>query len=149
MSEMDCQTRPGIKIGQEAYYMQLYYFSRTGRSKKIAEELAGRFGVTARMIDDNREWGGKINYVKAGAMAMGGKTIPVTYERPGKADDIVVVFPLWAGAMPPGVKTFTEEVGREKITAVVTSLGSTLKNRDGFKNVIDLVGKEISAPEEL
>ena len=98
--------------------MQIYYFSRTGRSKKIAEELAGRFGVTARMIDDNREWGGKINYVKA-------------------------------GAMPPGVKTFTEEVGREKITAVVTSLGSTLKNRDGFKNVIDLVGKEISAPEEL
>ena len=118
MPEMDFQTRPGIKIGQEAYYMQIYYFSRTGRSKKIAEELAGRFGVTARMIDDNREWGGKINYVKA-------------------------------GAMPPGVKTFTEEVGRENITAVVTSLGSTLKNRDGFKNVIDLVGKEISAPEEL
>lgn len=129
--------------------MQIYYFSRTGRSEKIAEELMKRFGVTARRISDNKNWDGKINYMKAGAMAMSGKTIPVTYEKPEMTDDIVVVFPLWAGAMPPGVKTFAKEVGKEKITAVVTSLGSTLKNRDGFKKVIDLVGKEISAPEEL
>lgn len=129
--------------------MQIYYFSRTGRSKKIAEELANRLGVAARMIDDNKEWGGKINYMKAGAMAMSGKTIPVIYEKPEMTDDITLVFPLWAGAMPPGVKTFAQEVGQEKITAIVTSLGSTLKKRDGFKKVIDLVGKEISAPEGL
>lgn len=90
--------------------MQIYYFSRTGRSKKIAEELANRFDVTARKIDDSKNWDGKINYIKAGAMAMGGKTIPVTYVKPETTDDIIVVFPLWAGAMPPGVKTFVEEV---------------------------------------
>ena len=39
-----------------------------------------------------------------------GKTIPVTYVKPETTDDIIVVFPLWAGAMPPGVKTFVEEV---------------------------------------
>ena len=33
------------EIGQEAYYMQIYYFSRTGRSKKIAEELEKQFGI--------------------------------------------------------------------------------------------------------
>lgn len=113
------------------------------------EELAERYGVIARMIDDNKEWGGKINYVKAGAMALSEKTIPVTYVKPDLTDDITVVFPLWAGTMPPGVKTFAEEVGQEKITAIVTSLGSTLNNRNGFKKVIALVGKEISAPEEL
>jgi putative NADPH-quinone reductase len=129
--------------------MQIYYFSRTGRSKKIAEELADHFGVTARKIDDNKDWNGKINYMKAGAMAMNGKTIPVTYTKPEVTDDITVVFPLWAGTMPPGVKTFAEEIGYDKITAVVTSLGSTLKKRNEFKKVIDLVGKEISAPEEL
>lgn len=129
--------------------MQIYYFSRTGRSKKIAEELANHFEVTARIIDDDMNWDGKINYMKAGAMAMSGKTLPVKYVKPDMTDDIIVVFPLWAGAMPPGVKTFAEEVGQEKITAIVTSLGSTLKERDGFKKVIDLVGKEISAPETL
>lgn len=127
--------------------MQIYYFTRTGRSKKIAEELAARFGVSARAIDDHTDWSGKINYMKAGAMSMSGKAIPVTYEKPEATEDIVVVFPLWASAMPPGVKTFVEEVGKEKITAVVTSLGSTLKNKEGFKKVIDLIGKEITAPE--
>lgn len=102
-----------------------------------------------KMIDDSKNWNGKINYMKAGAMAMSEKNIPVTYLKPDMTDDITVVFPLWAGAMPPGVKTFAEEVGQDKITAVVTSLGSMLKKRNEFKKVIDLVGREISAPEEL
>ena len=49
--------------------------------------------------------------------------------------------------MPPGVKTFVDTVGKEKITAVVTSLGSTMKQRDGFKKIIDLVGEDITAPD--
>ncbi|MDD3416266.1 MAG: flavodoxin [Lachnospiraceae bacterium] len=129
--------------------MQIYYFSRTGRSKKIAEELAARHGIRARIIDDHKNWNGKINYVKAGAMAMSGKTIPVDYEKPDLSDEIVVVFPLWAGAMPPAAKTFVTEVGAERITAIVTSLGSTLAKRDGFKKIIDLAGKEVALPDNL
>ena len=49
--------------------------------------------------------------------------------------------------MPPGVKTFVDTVGKEKITAVVTSLGSTMKQRDEFKKIIDLVGEDITAPD--
>ena len=129
--------------------MQIYYFSRTGRSKKIAEDLAARYGTEVRQIDDHKDWSGKINYMKAGAMAMSGKKIPVSYEKPDTDDDIVVVFPLWAGAMPPAIGTFVEEVGGNHITAVVTSLGSTLNKRDVFRKVIDLVGNDIKAPDEL
>lgn len=130
--------------------MQIYYFSRTGRSKMVAEKLAQSYSVTAEAIDDHKDWTGKINYMKAGAMALSGKTVPVDYKKPDIADDIIVVFPLWAGAMPPAVKTFVEEVGQNRIIAVVTSLGSTLKKRDEFKKVYDLVGqKELTIPEEL
>lgn len=127
--------------------VQIYHFSRTGRSKAIAEQLASRFHTTARAIDDHRDWKGKVNYMRAGAMALSGKTIPVDYIEPDAADGIVLVFPLWAGTMPPGVRRFLEDVGRERVIAVVTSLGSTLKQRDGFKKVIDLVGKDITAPD--
>ena len=129
--------------------MQIYYFSRTGRSKEIAEQLASRCHVEPRIIDDHRNWDGKVNYMKAGAMALSGKKIPVSYLEPDRSEEIIVVFPLWAGTMPPGVKTFVETVGKEHITAVVTSLGSTMKQRDGFKKVIDLVGKNITAPEHV
>ncbi|MDY4971708.1 MAG: flavodoxin [Lachnospiraceae bacterium] len=129
--------------------MQIYYFSRTGRSKAIADQIASRYHTTARKIDDHKNWNGKLNYMKAGAMALSGKTIPADYIEPDMDDKIVVVFPLWAGTMPPGVRTFAEKVGKEKITAVITSLGSTIKQRDGFKKIIDLVGTEITAPDVL
>ena len=129
--------------------MQIYYFSRTGRSKAIAEQLAARYHATAKMIDDHKNWGGKVNYIRAGAMAPSGKAIPVDYTEPDIADSIAVVFPLWAGTMPPGVKKFVETVGKEHITAVITSLGSTMKQRDGFKKIIDLVGKNIAAPDVI
>ena len=32
--------------------MHVYYFTRTGRSKKIAEELAAKQGVSPRAIGD-------------------------------------------------------------------------------------------------
>ena len=129
--------------------MQIYYFSRSGRSKEIAEQLASRYHVKPRIIDDHKNWDGKVNYMKAGAMALGGKKIPVSYQEPDRSEEIIVVFPLWAGTLPPGVKTFVETVGKENITAIVTSLGSTMKQRDGFKKVIDLVGKNITAPDHI
>lgn len=129
--------------------MQIYYFSRTGRSRDIAMQLAQRYHTQARRIDDHKNWDGKVNYMKAGAMALSGKGIPADYIKPDMSDDIVVVFPLWAGTMPPGVKTFVEAVGKENITAIITSLGSTMKQRDGFKKIIDLVGKEITAPDHV
>lgn len=101
----------------------------------------------ARIIDDHKNWEGKVNYIKAGAMALSGKTVPVDYIEPDAADEIIVVFPLWAGTMPPGIRKFVETVGKENITAVITSLGSTMKQRDGFKKIIDLVGKDITAPD--
>ncbi len=129
--------------------MQIYYFSRTGRSKAVADQIASRYHTTARMIDDHRNWNGKVNYLKAGAMACSGKTIPADYIEPDMGDKIIVVFPLWAGTMPPGVRTFVQAVGKENITAVITSLGSRMKQRDGFKKIIDLVGKDITAPDTV
>lgn len=129
--------------------MQIYYFSRTGRSKAVAEQIASRYHTTARIIDDHRNWNGKVNYLKAGAMACSGKKIPADYIEPDMNDKIIVVFPLWAGTMPPGVRTFVQAVGKENITAIITSLGSRMKQRDGFKKIIDLVGKDITAPDTV
>lgn len=84
--------------------------------------------------------------------ALGGmrrKSLPAVYEKPGKGESVAVVFPIWAGGFPPAVRSFADEVGRKNIVAIPTSLGSRLTDREGFQTVIDLVGKEIAAPEEL
>lgn len=129
--------------------MQIYYFTRTNRSKQIAETLAARYGVTAQKIDDGKSWAGAIGFIKAGFMSVNKKEMPASYAQPDAHEPIILVFPVWADTFPPAVKTFIDTVGRSRITAVPTSLSSTIKDRAGFAKVIDLVGKEISAPEDL
>jgi hypothetical protein len=127
--------------------MQIYYFTRTGRSRQIAEALAQKQGATALPISDGKSWSGAWGYWKAGLAAMRGKKLPIVYAAPTQGNPVAVVFPVWAGKLPPAVKTFAQEVGRQRITAIPTSLGSALTDREGFAKVMDLIGKEIAPPE--
>ncbi len=127
--------------------MQVYYFTRTNRSKKIAEELAARYGATAQRIEDGRNWAGPLGFIKACVMSVRKKSLPARYPKPAADGPVMVVFPVWAGTFPPAVRGFIDTVGRARITAVPTSQGSTLEDRAGFAKVVDLVGKEISVPE--
>jgi len=129
--------------------MQIYYFTRTHRSEKIAQELADMHGVPANKIDDGRSWKGIFGFLRAGMLASQKKCVPVQYAPTNENDPIVVVFPLWASNMPPGVRAFVNEVGRKRIICVATSGGGKFADPDGFIRVIDLPGKDISAPTDL
>lgn len=127
--------------------MQIYYYTRTGRGKKIALELQEKYGYPINQITDDKKWDGALNYIKAGAMACQKKTVQASYKEPNKDQDIILLFPVWAGTFPPTVRSFLEKNSRENIIAIPSSLGTKFKDRDGFKDIYDLVGKEISAPD--
>lgn len=127
--------------------MQVYYFTRTGRSKKVAEELAERYETMAQEIADDVNWQGPIGYLKAGYEAFNKETRPARYNKPAADEELILVFPVWAGTFPPAVRGFLEREGRAKVICMPTSMGSKLKDRDGFIKVIDLVGKEITTPD--
>lgn len=115
----------------------------------MAEQLGVCYGVTPRSIEDGRDWGGPLGYIRAGFMAAKKKALPARYEKPAAEEPVALVFPVWAGNLPPVVRTFVQEVGKKNIICLPTSLGSTLQNREGFAKVIDLVGKEVAAPKQL
>ena len=129
--------------------MQVYYFTRTGRSKKIAEELAERYETKAQEIADDVNWQGAMGYLKAGYEAFKKETRPARYNKPTADEELILVFPVWAGTFPPAVRTFLEREGRAKVICMPTSIGSKLNDRDGFAKVIDLVGKEIETPTSI
>ncbi|HWP51511.1 MAG TPA: flavodoxin, partial [Clostridia bacterium] len=108
-----------------------------------------RYGVPAQKIEDGKNWAGATGFMKAGFMSVKKKGLPASYPEPAPEEPIILVFPVWADSFPPAVKTFIDAVGRARITAIPTSLSSTIKDRKGFAKVIDLVGKEISAPENI
>ncbi len=129
--------------------MKVYYFTRTGRSEKIAQDIAGANNTVANKITDDINWDGAANFIKGGYMSSKKQTVPIEFEMPAENDDIILVFPLWASQFPPSILSFIDKIGRERITVVVTSLATKLKDRDGFLKVYDVVGKEIEPPKEL
>lgn len=129
--------------------MQVYYFTRTHRSEKIARELADRYCVTANKIDDGKSWKGFFGFLRAGRMATKKMSLPAQYTTPKDGETILLSFPLWASNMPPAVRTFVNEVGRDRIICLPTSGGGTFADPKGFIRVIDLPGKNISAPKDL
>ena len=129
--------------------MQVYYFTRTGRSKQVAEELAERYETKAQEIADDVNWQGAMGYLKAGYESFRKETRPARYNKPTADEELILVFPVWAGTFPPAVRTFLEREGRAKVICMPTSIGSKLKDREGFIKVIDLVGKEIETPTSI
>ncbi len=123
--------------------MQIYYYTRTGRSERIAEKIAQKHGVEAKKIEDTEDWKGLYKFLKGGYMSAKKEKIVAKYEKPTDGDDIVLVFPIWAGSFPPTVRTFIDEVSRNRIVLIPTSLTSKLSDRDGFIRVTDLIGKNI------
>ena len=76
----------------------------------------------------------------------GNKSWQLRYKKPDDNEELILVFPVWASTLPPAVRTFLEKEGRARVICIPTSLGSKLKDRDGFAKIIDLVGKKITAP---
>jgi len=118
----------------------VYFYTRTGTSEKVAKEI----DLNALKITDDKNWSGAWGFVKASFSALMKKSVPVKYQKPKNSEEIILVMPLWAEGMPPAVRTFINEVGREKIKLVVTSKGSKLRDRAGFIKVVDLVGENLS-----
>ncbi len=124
--------------------LQIYYYTRTGRSKTVAEVIANKYYEGTNEITDSEKWNGPLGFLKGGAKAARKENISIMYPKINNEDDIVLVFPIWAGSFPPAVRTFLEENPcRDKMIIMPTSLGTKLKDREGFKQIIDLVGKDI------
>ena len=119
---------------------KVIYFTRTGTSRRVAEKIANKLSLEAMEITDNMNWKGIFGFIKGGYYASTNRDvkikIPINLD---DAEELIVVTPLWAGRVAPAISTFLETKELDKIHLVVTSGGSVLKNRLGYKSVIDIV----------
>lgn len=121
---------------------RVYFFTRTGDSERIAASVAAQTGGTCFPIRDGRSWKGPLGFLRGGYYASAKKSLPADYEKPQEGDTVYLCFPIWAGSFPPAVRTFVNEVGRERIIAVPTSMSSPLADPAGFVRVIGVIGAD-------
>jgi len=119
---------------------KVVYFTRTGNSKRVAEKIAAALSLETAEIKDNMNWKGILGFIRGGYYASKDKSVEIQLTRNvDDADELIVVSPIWAGKLVPAVRAFLKNRSLEKIHLVVTSGGSILNDRSGYKSVSDIV----------
>jgi flavodoxin len=94
----------------------IVYFSRSDRTRRLAEEIGGRLGSDIEEVTESKGRGGAIGWLKSG-MESTRKTLPKIHalERdPGAYDLVLIGTPIWASNMSSPIRAFITE-HKEKI----------------------------------
>lgn len=86
----------------------IVYYSRTGKTRSIAEKLAAHLGADLAEIADLKSRKGPLGFIGGGHDAFKKLTTeisPISY-LPENYDLIIVGTPVWADNMSPAVRTF-------------------------------------------
>lgn len=117
------------------------YFTRTGTSNRVAKKLADKLSCETIQITDNINWNGIVGFIKGGYYSLLNKEVDININgNIHTSAELILVCPLWFGKIVPATRTFLKKIPKNKIHLVVTSNGSTLNERLGFKSVSDIVG---------
>ena len=124
---------------------EVVYFTRSGNSKRVAEKISSKLRTDLVEIKDHMRWNGFIGYMKAGFYSTMDKKVQITLSEPLKDyDELIVVSPLWAGGLASATRSFLSTLPRGKVHLVVTSIGSMIKDRSGYKSVTDIIERSQS-----
>jgi flavodoxin len=106
------------------------YYSRTGNTEKIGNEIAKILKADTEQIIDKKDRSGSIGWVVAGKDGMGKKLtkIETVKKDPAKYDLVIVGTPVWVN-MTPAVRTYLRKFkGKFKLTAFYCTKGGSNAN---------------------
>lgn len=112
----------------------IIYFSRTGKTKDVATELASMIDAKIYEITDDKSWKGVFGYIKGGFYASTNKHVNITFDKKClEAEQYIVMSPLWAGGAAPAIRVFLNNYDNKKISLLLTNDGSDINK--AFENV--------------
>ena len=119
------------------------YFSRTGNSERIAEEIAKKTDSPLARITDNKNWKGLFGFIKGGFYAAKLKlTEPIVNPEVSwdEYEKIVIVSPVWANNVAPAVYSLLLKNNKimGKLVLVINNIASNTDN--AFKNIESKLG---------
>jgi flavodoxin len=128
--------------------MLLAYYTRSGTNEKIVNELQGKLNCDIEKIIDtvNREgaWGFFISGIQA-TFKRKSKIKPIEKD-PSSYDLVIIVSPIWAGVMPPPVRTYiSENKDSFKKIALLSVSGGGMKNKKAISDLESLACKKAVA----
>jgi flavodoxin len=89
----------------------LVYYSRTGTTRKVAEQIAAAVDAEIEEIVDMTSRKGPLGYLAAGRDASLKKitSIRAIEKKPSKYDMIIIGSPVWAWTLTPAIRSFVHQ----------------------------------------
>jgi flavodoxin len=119
------------------------FYSRTGTTKKVAEEISRLLGGDIEEIHDLKKRSGIIGFLKSARDARSRKltTLETVKNDPAIFDIVVIGTPIWAGTLSTPVRTYISQYkgGFRKVAFFCTAGGN---RGNPFDEVESLCGKK-------
>ena len=116
------------------------FYSRTGTTKKVGEEIAKQLGCGTEQILDVKERKGPLGYMRSGKEAMKkiAGDIREPKEDPSKYDLVIIGTPIWSWNVSSPVRAYLEKVkdGLTGVAFFATQGGSGAEN--AFKSMEEI-----------
>lgn len=101
------------------------FYSRTGNTKKVAEEIAKILNADIEEIIDKKDRKGIVGWLKSGRDATFKKSAEIEFvKNPIDYDLVIIGTPIWAFTMTPAIRTYLSENKFKKVAFFSTSGGS-------------------------
>jgi len=83
-------------------------YSRTGRTRRVGQEIAAALGAELEVIADRRSRRGLFGFLRSGCEALQAKTPAITPPQhdPRDYDLVVIGTPIWGGRMASPIRTY-------------------------------------------
>jgi menaquinone-dependent protoporphyrinogen IX oxidase len=106
----------------------IVFYSRTGCTRKVAEELAGKLGADMEELKETKDRSGAGGFLLAGRDAMlkrSSELLPTT-RNAADYDLVIAATPIWAATMCPAIRTWlTREAANLRSVAFIATQGGS------------------------
>jgi flavorubredoxin len=127
----------------------VFYYSLTGKTRKKCETIAKLIGADTYPIFEVKKRNIFGAYIFGSHSAMqhkGSEIMPITVDV-NQFDTIMIVSPIWAGAITPAINSLLRsiDIKGKNIVAAINSAGGSSLSSDGFKKEIEANGGNVVA----
>lgn len=116
------------------------YYSRTGKTRFVAETIASELGADLEEIVDQKKRGGSLGWLMAGkdASRKSLTEIEATKNLPANYDLIIIGTPIWAWNPTPAVRTYIKQnsLSSKKVALFYTSDGDIKQAAQKTKDLL-------------
>jgi len=97
------------------------YYSRTGNTEQVGKQIAEQLGLKENVIEEHKEWKGKLGILRASLASLFRRESEITVEEDVKDYDLAIIgTPVWAGHIPPAVRSYLSNNGFNQVAFFCT-----------------------------